>query len=154
MGLCDCRAPWPLSPGGKYLAWRESQGEEHRIKVWDASEERLVQEIPTDGPHILRNFSPTHLLLVAEAMNHERSRGPEDGTIILDPVKGVRLGEADPHPYLSESEYTFSPCGRWFVSGVPEVCPLGWHGAPPGTILLTDLASILPLATPIRPGGA
>jgi WD40 repeat protein len=138
----------PLSPEGRYLAWPSP--EENRINVWDTSQERLVQEIPTSGPYIPRSFSPTHWLLVAIANRLGRPADRQDRTIILDPLTGECLGEAALHPFWYEAEQAFSPCGRWFASGMSEECPHEMDDPVlAGTVLVTDLGSILSQASPV-----
>jgi len=142
---------WPLSPEGRYLAW--SSPEENCIKVWDTSQERLVQEIPTIGRYIPQRFSPSHWLLVAIANRRDER---VDRTMILDPLTGVCLGETVGHPMAFEPELSsFSPCGRWFASSMSLESYEHWYDpVPAGTVLLTDLERILPFATPIVRAGA
>jgi hypothetical protein len=141
----------PLSSEGRYLAWPSPEA--NRINVWDTSQERLVQQIPTRGPYIPRLFSPAHWLLVAIANRVGRPAGREDRTIILDPLTGECLGEAALHPFLYEAEQAFSPCGRWFASGMSEECPHEMDDdVSAGTVLVTDLGSILSQASPVIRG--
>jgi hypothetical protein len=142
---------WPLSPEGRYIAWWDNREEEHQIKVWDTCQERLVQQIPTPGHYIPCDFSPTHRLLLAEAMTWGRESTPEDRTLLLDPLTGACLGQADLLPFFPAPE--FSPGGRWVALGVGHECAQWYDCVPTGTVLLTDLASLLPLATPVG-GGA
>ena len=102
-----------------------------------------------ERPYIPRSFSPTHWLLVAIANRLGRPADRQDRTIILDPLTGECLGEAALHPFLYEAEQAFSPCGRWFASGMSEECPHEMdEPVPAGTVLVTDLGSILSQASP------
>lgn len=131
-----------FSAGGRYLAQSSDAGKS--LTVWDGRTGAIAAHFETGGDYSVRGFSPTRRLL-AVVMNR-----PEEGidqTLFLDPLTGAVFGRARGHPLLPIETPTFSPCGRWFASAMTDNS-LGYacRPDPSGTVYLTDLAPILPLA--------
>ncbi len=130
-----------LSPDNRFLA----QGYHHRpgITIWGTETGKVVREIQAELPARIR-YSTTHNLL-ATVVNNPWSKA--DRTQFLDPLKGDVLALTSGHGMTLTTNHLFSPRGRWFASAVTNnAAPSQVTPTPGGTLALTDIASILPVA--------
>jgi hypothetical protein len=104
-----------MSADGRYLVGETRSCD--ALMVWDILDDRLAQRIELGGRYPPLAVSPTHLLAAVIA---NRAEDRIDRTLFVDFSTGVCLGETSGH-VQGLGGGSFSPCGRWFGSAVPDL---------------------------------